>query len=451
MKKDFLNSANVKLFTYFIGLSIVGSILFQFPLFYRSGTPVPFIDGLFTAVSALCVTGLSTVDMSVYTPAGFALILVFIEAGGLGIVSFFVLYIAFTSKKMSLVSRKIVRDFFIEDVEFNPYKIVIRIVSYTAIIQIAGTLILNYHFMHLSEPHHLFYSIFLSISAFCNAGFAPSSSSLVEYAHDKIICITIAGLIILGGLGFTVLQNITQCIKTRFQDKRKRRLTLHSKIVFLMTFLLITIGTIVIFFVEKNHAFSGMTTQEKILSAFFESVTTRTAGFETVKQASFTSFSRIITCFLMFCGGSPGSIAGGVKTTTIFLAICFAFRNSADKNSITVYNRDISNDLINKSLSIIIRSMIFLFVVVCILCLTEYMNINNNIMNLDSIIFETFSAFGTVGLSQGITSSFSEAGKLILILTMFAGRTGVVAMALTASKESLKHIADYPREDILVG
>ena len=452
MQRHLFNSGNLKLFAYFIGLSIIGSVVFQIPNLYKTGIPVPYIDGLFTSVSALCVTGLSTVDMSVYTPVGFVAILVLIEAGGLGLVSFFLLYIAFSSKKMSLVSRKIVRDFFIDDVEFNPRKIILRIAGYTFLIQGIGSILLGFELKITGEPHNWFYGIFLSISAFCNAGFSPYSDSLKSFSSNVALPITICVLIVVGGLGFTVLRNITQCLLSRIGGKHHYHLTLHSKIVFLMTGILIVAGTILILIAEYCNVFKGLSFGKSFVLALFQSITTRTAGFETVAQSKFSSLTRFITTILMFIGGSPGSIAGGVKTTTFFLAFCFAFCSDPERGRLNLFRRDISREIVDKAVGIVLKSLFFLFIVLCLLCLTERYNIASGVMTLDSILFETVSAFGTVGLSQGITSFFTPAGKFILIVTMFAGRTGIVAMAMELRKSnSLNKVTDYPRETVLVG
>jgi trk system potassium uptake protein TrkH len=419
---------------------------------YKSGNPVPYVDGLFTAVSALCVTGLSTVDMSVYTPAGFMAILVLIEAGGLGLVSFFLLYISFSSKKMSLVSRKIVRDFFIDDVDFNPTRIILRIVGYTLLIQLVGSFLLSFELKKTGEVHNWFYGIFLYVSAFCNAGFSPYSDSLQSFSETIAIPVTIAILIIVGGLGFTVLQNVVQWIGSRLRGRKRTHLTLHSKIVFFMTAVLISLGLLVFFVAESNNAFKGESVGKRVLLSFFQSVTTRTAGFETHPQAGYTPLTKILSCVFMFIGGSPGSIAGGVKTTTFFLALCFAFRSPSDRMYFSMFRRDISYDVIKKAVGIVIKSMCFILLMFCLLMISEKANMLSGVMSENSIFFELISAFGTVGLSEGITASFTLWGKIVLILTMFAGRTGIVAMAITLHNTNyLNKVADYPLETVLVG
>lgn len=441
------------LFSYFIGFALLGSIAFQIPLLYASGTPVPYIDGLFTTVSALCVTGLSTVDMSVYTNAGFAVILFLIEAGGLGLIAFFMFYLALPARKISLVNRRFVRDYFILDVESNPRKIVARIIIYTFAIQLTGAVILFLLLRQYGEQHAFFYSLFLSVSAFCNAGFAPYPDSMHRFNGNYTICLTVAVLIISGGLGFTVIEDVFATAVSRLPGRKKRHLSFYSRIVFAMTLLLIIIPAVIFFFTDSNYAFKGFSVSKKICNALFQSITTRTAGFDTVSQNSFSPLASFISTLLMFIGGSPGSMAGGIKTTTVFLLLCYAFRSEDDQNMVTVFRRDIPDASISKAVGIIIKALIFLSIVVCFLCLTEHENFASGKILFDQLVYEIVSAFGTVGLSKGVTGLLTTAGKSIIIITMFFGRTGVMAMSLTVHSVSsdLKKVVDRPQESVLVG
>ncbi|MFA6857256.1 MAG: potassium transporter TrkG [Treponema sp.] len=450
--KHRIHTANTQLFAYFIFLALLGSVLFQLPRFYVSGKPVPYLDGLFTTVSALCVTGLSTVDMSIYTGAGLALLLFFIEAGGLGLVTFFTIYLAVPSKKISMVNRNFIRDFFVEDIEVNPRQIIIRILITTVVIQTAGAVLLAVLLYKAGETHNIFYGIFLSVSAFCNAGFAPYPDSLHRFYADYGICTIVCILVIAGGLGFTVINDIAMYIYRRIHHKRRSMLSFHTHIVLFMTVLLIVCGALLFFIAEYSHAFKNMTLPQKLFSAFFQAVTLRTAGFDTVEQNTFSAPSTIISVLLMMTGGSPGSMAGGLKTTTVFLVCCYAFKDPEDKGDLSVFRRDIPLSVLEKAVGVLVKGFCIFFVSLLLLTFSEHASLQTGIFTLSDLVYEAVSAFGTVGLSKGITSLLSVYGKIIIILTMFAGRTGIIAMTVNASHGGdQKELTDYPYGTVIVG
>lgn len=452
MKKK-ISSSTVYLFSYFIGLAILGSLVLKLPVFYISKNAVPYIDCLFTAVSALCVTGLSSVDMSVYTNSGFLVIMLLIEAGGLGLITFFMFFMVLPSRKISLINRKFVKDYFISDVDVNPKRIIANIIIYTLAIQLLGSVLLSIFLSRTGEEHAVFYGLFISVSAFCNAGFAPYSNNLCNFTDNFPVCFVVACLIVTGGLGFTVMTDITSVIKNRINKKNRLHLSLHSHIVLYVTLFLILVPAIIFFILEYNNAFKDMTLWQKIGASFFQSVTTRTAGFEIVPQAKYSSASSLLTEILMIIGGSPGSMAGGVKTTTFFLTICYAFRRDDDINELSIFKRDISNDTIGKATSIVIKAILFLFTTVIVLFIAENAHLSENIFSVWSLVFEAISAFGTVGLSCGVTGSLSVIGKLVIIFIMLGGRTGVIALAISihSGASELKRFTDYPEESVLVG
>ena len=440
-------SANIKLFSYFILLALFGSFMLQIPYAYKTGEAVPYIDSLFTTVSAICVTGLSSLQMDIYTTFGFVIIMFLIEAGGLGILTFVSIFLSLTSKKISLVNRKIIKDYFIDDVDSSPRKILKSIITYTLVIQTLGALLLMPALYNAGEDMWLFYSFFLSVSAFCNAGFSPYNTSLNGFQDNPYLLIIIMLLIIFGGIGFLVIKNVIQII-----TKKTKHLYLHSKIVLFMTSVLILSGAAFVFFTEKDKALADFPLWKQITISFFQSVTTRTAGFEVVAQADFSAAVSIFDITLMFIGGSSGSIAGGVKTTTAFIAILYVLNGNESKNNINIGNRQVEPCLVNKAVTIISRSVLFIFIAILILSITESVSIANGTMKISDIMFETVSAFGTVGLSQGITGILTMGGKIVVILTMFIGRTGIFAMALhITSKKNNEFNIQYPKERILLG
>ena len=451
--KHRLQNATAHLFAYFFALMIVGSIVMQLPFLYASGHAVPYLDGLFTTVSAMCVTGLSTVDMSVYTDAGLIALLFIIEAGGLGLVTLFTAYLAFPSKHISLENRSLIRDYFTSDVTVKPREILFRIIAVTFIIQTTGALVLSLLLKQAGESRYVFYGIFLSISAFCNAGFAPYSDSLQRFTANPGIYLTISALIITGGLGFTVISDCTSHLHRLLHHRKSGPLALHTKIVLFMTALLIVSGTALIFLFDHNVAFKNMAFAPALGNAFFQSVTLRTAGFETVTQSSFSAESTLVSILLMLVGGSPGSLAGGLKTTTLFLIWCYTFRNKSDRDHISVFRRDISWSSIEKAVGIMMKGFCIFVIVLFLLLAAEGHALAAGTFSVGDIVFEIASAFGTVGLTKGVTPLLSAAGKIIIIATMFAGRTGVFALAMQMPTVHRKQneVSEYPQEDILVG
>ena len=447
-----IKSATENLFIYFLFLALTGTILFRFPAFYSDGMPIPLIDSIFTTVSAMCVTGLSTVDMSVFSNSGFLLILLLIEAGGLGLVSFFTIYLALDAKKISLLNRNIIKDYFTEEQQIETKQIIREIIFFTLFIQFLGALVLSLLLKFHGEKNYIFYGIFISVSAFCNAGFSPYSESLSSFTNSPVFLLTVSLIIILGGLGFSVMSNIFFTLKKQ-NGKKRTILSLHSKIVLFTTFILIAGGTAFFFIFEYNGAYKDLSFSSALLNAFFQSVTLRTAGFETVSQNSFSAHSTVLSDIFMLIGGSPGSMAGGIKTTTFFLLLTLAYKSIHDKNSPSIFHRDISESSTSKATSIFIKAICFLSVMIILLLISEQKSIKNGIFSESSLIFEAFSAFATVGLSKGITGLLSNSGKIIIIFLMFAGRTGITFIALNnfSRKNNIKSLTDYPEEDVLLG
>ena len=446
-----IKSATQNLFIYFIALTVIGSFLLSLPFCYN-GEKIPFIDAAFTTVSAICVTGLSTVDMSFFSDAGFMIPLLLIEAGGLGLVSFFTVYLSFASKKLSLVNRNIIKDYFTQEQQFEARQIVKQIIFFTLLIQVLGALLLSFFLYFDGEKKFIFYGIFLSISAFCNAGFSPYSDSLSRFTHNPAIILTLSFIIILGGLGFNVMSNVYYSLR-KSKITKKQILTLHSKIVLTMTSILIVLGTFVFYIFERKLAFKEMSFPSALLNAFFESVTLRTAGFETVSQNAFSSHSTFIAKIFMLIGGSPGSMAGGIKTTTVFLMLLLAYKSANDKNFPSVFKRDISLESIDKATSIFIKGICLLCIMTGFLLWSQKDLILNGVFSSESLIFEAFSAFGTVGLSKGITGLLSSSGKILIMILMFAGRTGITFIAINSfgKEDNIKSLTDYPKEDVLLG
>lgn len=445
------SSGNFNLFFYFIFISLLGSFLLSLPFAYKPEVSVNYIDALFTSVSAVCVTGLSTISMDVYSKAGLVVLLFLIELGGLGILSFVALYLALPSKKVSMVNRKLIRDFFIDDVEYRPRRILYKIVLTTIGIQVVGWLLLLPALYKIDPENFIFYSLFLSVSAFCNAGFSPYADSLASFEANYYVLSIIMGLIVFGGIGFVVLNDVHKKVKAFFKTSN-HYLSLHTKIVLSFTAILIVLGGIVTLILCYEDCLKNYFFGEKIFLSLFESITLRTAGFEVIPQADFTPATSVFHLFLMFTGGSPGSIAGGVKTTTIFIALVYAFDGNENDNSMILSKRTISASLVNKAITIVSRTFVFLTISIFALCIAEQSHIMANRFSVLDVIYECTSAIATVGLTRGITSDLTLAGKLVVIVTMFIGRTGIFAMALKLGRAPENtEIIKYPTDTVMIG
>jgi len=413
------------------------------PFSWKGEVSLRYIDALFTATSAVCVTGLITVDTALYTRFGQVIIALLIQTGGLGIITFATIYIAAPRKRISLVNRAIIKDYYIDEVEYNPKEIVRHILTTTLAIEGIGAALLYIRFMRL--PDGAFLAVFHAISAFCNAGFSTFSDSLEGYVGDPIVNIAAMSLIVTGGIGFLVMRDIALRVRGK-----KRRLSYHSRMALGVTAFLVVGGAAAFLALERKNAMAGLTPAEKVWASLFQAVTPRTAGFDTIAQSALSSPSVLITIILMFIGASPGSTGGGVKTTTFLVAALAAFRGTDESDNLVVGKRSIPSRTINKAIGVIGKGLGIVIVGVVLVLVLERGSEGSSV-SLTQALFEVVSAFGTVGLSLGITASLGTAAKLVLILTMFAGRVGIFAMALPRSAKRIDRYADFPSTDVLIG
>lgn len=391
------------------------------------------------------MTGLTTVDTALFTKFGKIVILFLIQSGGLGIITFSTLYLATPRRKIPLATAGMIKTYFIDSVEYNARDMVRKVVVSTILIELAGSLIL-FGALRTTVPQSTFaVALFHSVSAFCNAGFSLFSDNLEAYGSNILILIVIPVLIISGGIGFVVIQDCVNRV-----TREKRRLTMHSKIALTITGVLIFGGTIIYILFEQGKAYGSMPWGIKILNGFFQSVTTRTAGFDTVNQASLSMPAKVLTLPLMFIGGSPGSISGGIKTTTFFLIIGAALKSRNPAGELAVFGRNISAFRTSQAQSFLVKALILLFMSIFLLVISENF-INPSPPPFLDIVFESFSAFGTVGLSLGITATLSATGKFVLILTMFAGRVGLILLAIPGALSLFDKKVDYPEGEVLIG
>jgi trk system potassium uptake protein TrkH len=441
-----LSIDKVQMFSYFIFLCFTGSVLLSFPFAYTSGVPVPYVDALFTSVSAVCVTGLSTVPMDIYSTAGFIVIMILIELGGLGIITFVAFYIAMPKRKVSLANRSVIRDFFIDDVESEPHKILRSILIFTFSIEFFCAILLFFAFKSGGSERPVLDAVFHAVSAFCNAGFSTYNTNLEGFHSNNMLLSTVMFLIVSGGIGFIVLSDIVNTILLR-----KKKMSFHSRMVLIVTFLLISLAAAVFFILDYNGALKNLPLSEKIFASLFQAITPRTAGFDVITQTVYSPLSQLITAVLMFIGGSPGGTAGGIKTTTFLIIVLYAIRGNTERNGLNIRHRNVDVSTIEKAFSILVKSLILVAFLLACMLLTEQTSLLNKSRTIFDLLFEVLSAFGTVGLSLSVTPTLSVMGKIIIILTMFIGRTGVFAMALSFGRDQKERFFEYPSASIMVG
>jgi trk system potassium uptake protein TrkH len=434
------------LFSYFIALIILGSFVLWAPGSWKGGGRLPYIDALFTATSAVCVTGLVCVDTAGFSFFGKTAILLLIQFGGLGIITFMTIFLANPRGKISLATRKLIGGYSITSIEGNPRTIIKNIVFWTLVIEIAGALCMYPAFRPAAGEKAVFHALFHSVSAFCNAGFSTFSDNLEAFVASPVVNFTVIALLVLGGLGFVVMQDLLR----RMTGKR-RRLTFHTRLVLAVTSGLVLASAAVYLFFEWNRGYAALTPAQKLMAGLFQSVTPRTAGFDTVSQSVLSFPSKVFTMFLMYVGASPASTGGGIKTTTFFIVLIMILRGTQAREDIRAFGKKVSLGSVSRGMMFALRAMAVLSVAVFALTVTELLLSPNEKKLFINVVFEAFSAFGTVGLSQGITPYLSGAGKFIIILTMFAGRVGMSALAISRPRELPKQAVDYPEEEVLIG
>lgn len=433
------------LVAFFLVLISIGSVLLVLPVAQasqdRTVRPISYIDALFMATSAVCVTGLATVDLGRFSPFGQTVILLLIQFGGLGIISFTSLLLILPGGRIPFRRLSTIRSFYVDGVEYDPRKILLNIVSATLCIEALGAVLLSMLFKMAGVSDYLFNGIFHAVSAFCNAGFSPFSDSLERFSGNPAILTVIILLIVLGGLGFIVLQDVFDVIKGKH-----RYLNYHSQVVLFMTAALISIGFLFYFFMEESAAFAGLSIHDRIMNALFQAVTPRTAGFDTVPQSLLSQPSKVFTIIMMFIGAAPGSIAGGIKITTLFVVIVMMTRNPDQNGDVQIRRHRISAYTMNRATVYLLKAVSLLLISALLLSLIE----GPRGVAFDEIVFEVVSAFGTVGLSLGLTPHLSIAGKLVIIGIMFAGRVGLVALSFSVVRLK-KYEISYPEGQVLLG
>lgn len=413
-----MNKANKSLYFYlmlFFSTTLVGAILLYLP--YTGKKPITFIDALFIASSAFTVTGLSPVDIGdQFNILGEVVILLLIQIGGLGIVTVTMLVFVFLNKKVSLQNRFLIMVTWNIDEAGGVVKLIKHLAIYSFITELIGAFCLSLSFIpKFGIGQGLFISLFTAVSAFNNAGFALFKNNLIDFSNDPVVIITVPLLIVLGGLGHFVLVDLINC-------KKLNKLSFHSKVVLSTTFVLIIFGAILFFLLEQSNTLNNMGLIEKIGNALFQSVTTRTAGFNSIDMGNIKTPTSLLLMALMFIGGAPLSAAGGIKVTTFAIVFIFVLNAIRKENTVSLFNREISDKYIKLSIVTINISIIFIFVI------TFLLTIINPSIPLVKILFEVISAFGTVGLTMDLTSEYNGLTQLIIVIVMLFGKVGLLTM-----------------------
>ena len=436
------------LYSYFLGLIAAGTVFLSLPLSWGAGdggSRAVFIDAVFTAVSAVCVTGLTTVDTALWSRFGQVVILLLIQAGGLGIVTFGMLYLVMPRARISLRDTRMLGSSFTAERMMRPRSVIRSIFIITLVIEGIGAVLLSIAFGRSGRSDAVFSGVFHAVSAFCNAGFSIFSEGLASYRSDPAVSITLMALIILGGIGFMVIRDLLRA----GMPGRRCPLLFHTRLMLTATPLFIAAGLLGYLLLDDTDVFSSLPPAQRILAALFQSVTTRTAGFSTVDQAALSAPSRWLTLMLMIIGGGSGSTAGGIKVSTAFILVLVLFRGVSERGDIRFLGRRITSADVSRAAMFFLKAVALLFLSILALGVIERPD-ETGFPPWD-IIFESVSALGTVGLSTGITERLSGGGKLVVMATMFMGRVGLFSLVMRTVKERAERMIERPKGEVLIG
>lgn len=428
----------------FASIILIGALLLTLPAATVNGQGLPWVDALFTSTSATCVTGLVVVDTgSSFTLFGQLVIISLIQVGGLGFMTVATFFAFLIRKKISLRERLLLQESLNQISMEGIVRLAKMILIFTAIIELAGGILLAIRFsfdMPLGKA--IYYGMFHSVSNFNNAGFdlMGEFSSLTRYVEDPLVNLVVCALITLGGIGFIVMSEV-------YEYRHTRRLSLHTKLVLSTSAILVAAGTVLIFLLEYNNpkTLEPLSGVGKFLASLYQSVTPRTAGSNTLNIGDLRHSTLFLIIFLMFVGASPGSTGGGIKTTTFATLLGAVISQVKGKEDVIFFRQRILPTMIYKSLTVTMIGLLVVVVVTMILTITE------QTADFLMILFEVTSAFGTVGLSMGLTPHLTIIGKLIIALTMFAGRVGPLTIAFALAQRKQKEYYRYPKGKIMIG
>lgn len=450
-----LHPAQVVIIGFFL-LILGGAILLWLPFSVQSGKHVSFLNAFFTSTSAVCVTGLVPLDPgTTFTLFGQIVIMLLIQAGGLGFMTVTSLAFIFVRKRITLSERLIIRESLNEFDLSGLVKMIIKILKVTFIAEFLGAAILATRFVPLYGLKGVYFGVFHAVSAFCNAGFDVMGevngpfANLMPFQSDPVVILTIAALIVIGGLGFVVVTNIIDPNRI----KNRMSITRHSKLALIMTAVLIAGGALLIFLFEDSNpqTLGPQDFGTKVLSSVFQSITPRTAGFNSISQDGLLPVTKLLVMILMFIGASPAGTGGGIKTTTFAIVLMNVFAVTRGKKDVNIMGRRLALETIRKAMVIFALSLFLVFAAgFAMIAIEQY---RGDLFTSQNIFFEVLSAFGTVGLSCGLTPDLSAASKIIIIFVMYCGRVGLMTLtfALAVRPSQTEGNLRYPEERFMVG
>lgn len=448
VKKRLLTTTRIIMLGFLLG-ALVGSVLLCLPISLKEGVGIEYVDSLFVSVSAICVTGLSTINIgATFSVFGQIILLLLIQLGGLGVVTFTTILLVLFHRKITLADRMLIQNAYNLDTMAGLVKLTINIIKITFLIELIGAFFYAFVFVPEYGLKGVWFSFFHSVSAFCNAGIdLLGGNSFCAYRDNVLINLTTICLIVAGGLGFPVFWEIKRifCIKV-LKKSGCRRMSFHAKLVLLVTSVLIISGTLLTLLFEYNNpdTLGTLDFPHKLLAALFQSVTLRTAGFATIDQGGFGTASGLVYLLFMFIGGSPAGTAGGVKTITITLLMASVISNIRGKKKAAIMGREITDTVIRRCVAIIVFSFSVLgLLTVALLATRSY--------DFFDTAYEMTSAIATVGLSRGMTGLLNVPGKLIVVLAMYLGRIGPITLALAFNSNKSAPSVSYAEGKILIG
>ncbi|MCR4934106.1 MAG: potassium transporter TrkH [Lachnospiraceae bacterium] len=454
MKKRFFSSVQMIPISFFAAI-IIGAVILMFPIASKDGNWTPFVDALFTAATSICVTGLTVVDTGNYWSIfGQSIILILIQVGGLGVITVFSIVMIMAQKKFTLSDRIMLKDSLNLETTTGVIKFMIRIIKTTIVVELLGAILYSIDFIpRYGVLKGIRFSVFNSVSAFCNAGMdILGESSLEAYKGNGLVLGVTMALIVIGGGGFVVWFDIARKLKAGIAKRLSLkqivlRFSEHTKLVISLTAFLIIFGAVAVFFFERNNpdTLGAMTLGEKILNSFFESITYRTAGFCTFSQAGLTNISCFFAYLLMFIGGSPVGTAGGVKTITFYLAVKNVTSYLHGEDNARVFKKSVSAERMRKASVIVSVEMATIISLTLIL-------IGTNPISLQDGLFEIVSASATVGLTRDITTGLNDIGKVVVTIAMYLGRIAPISMAIfLAGISQKKKMIKNPEGHFIIG
>lgn len=438
----------------FASAILVGTLLLWLP-FASAGEPLSFIDALFTATSAICVTGLIVVDTGThFSLFGQLVILVLIQLGGLGIMTLGTFFVAALRGRLGWRSRDLISQTLTRDSRADLWQLLKGVLLLTMIVEAVGAILLFSRFVGRLPPlTALYQAVFHSVSAFANAGFSLNADSFIGYAGDWVVNLTLIGLILTGGLGFVVLLDLRRVFFGKHTPVSERGLSFHSRLTLVFTAAVIVTGTLLFLGLEWGGTLREFGVPQKALASLFQAVTPRTAGFNTVPIELASNATLFLLILIMFIGGAPGSCAGGIKVTTFGVLFSLARSRMMGKRDAVIFGRRISEKSVSEAMSITTLAVTVLVVFTFLLLAVEVgtAGFGRTEGAFIRLFFEAVSAFGTVGLSTGITPQLSAIGKLLITLLMFIGRLGPLTMAVAVAARMRRPAYRYPEERVMVG